>query len=89
MPIANVHSAKGRMGRRLREAIEHLRNDIDRVEFWAEILDELEQPIPSYDNGTSNLNRFNLAAGHDGSTGGRASDDKIRCSNQAKKQPVG
>jgi hypothetical protein len=33
---------------RLREAIERLRNDIDRVEFWADALDRLAQPIPEY-----------------------------------------
>ena len=33
---------------RLREAIETLRTDIDRVEFWADALDRLAQPIPEY-----------------------------------------
>jgi hypothetical protein len=33
---------------RLREAIESLRADIDRVEFWANALDGLTQPIPEY-----------------------------------------
>jgi hypothetical protein len=33
---------------RLREAIERLRIDIDRVEFWADALDRLSQPIPEY-----------------------------------------
>ena len=33
---------------KLREAIERLRNDIDRVEFWADALDRLAQPIPNY-----------------------------------------
>ena len=33
---------------RLRQAIESLRADIDRVEFWADALDGLAQPIPEY-----------------------------------------
>jgi hypothetical protein len=33
---------------KLREAIERLRNDVDRVEFWADALDGLAQPIPEY-----------------------------------------
>jgi len=34
---------------KLREAIERLRDDIDRVEFWADALDRLTQPIPEYE----------------------------------------
>ena len=33
---------------KLRQAIESLRADIDRVEFWADALDGLVQPIPEY-----------------------------------------
>ena len=33
---------------RLRQAIETMRNDIDRVEFWADALDRLAQPVPEY-----------------------------------------
>lgn len=33
---------------RLRQAIESLRSDIDRVEFWAGALDGLAQPVPEY-----------------------------------------
>jgi hypothetical protein len=33
---------------KLKEAIERLRDDIDRVEFWADALDRLTQPIPEY-----------------------------------------
>jgi hypothetical protein len=32
----------------LQDAIERLRNDIDRVEFWADALDRMSQPIPEY-----------------------------------------
>ena len=33
---------------RLRQAIENLRADIDRVEFWADALDGLAEPVPEY-----------------------------------------
>ena len=33
---------------KLRQAIDRLRDDIDRVEFWADALDRLSQPIPEY-----------------------------------------
>jgi hypothetical protein len=32
----------------LRGVIERLRDGIDRVEFWADALDRLAQPIPEY-----------------------------------------
>jgi hypothetical protein len=39
---------------KLREAIDRLRDNIDRVEFWADALDRLTQPIPEYE-ATDNL----------------------------------
>jgi hypothetical protein len=33
---------------KLRDAIERLRTDLDRVEFWADALDRMTQPIPEY-----------------------------------------
>ena len=41
-------SAAGPAKERLRQAIESLRTDIDRVEFWADALDRLSQPVPEY-----------------------------------------
>jgi hypothetical protein len=41
-------SAANPAKKRLRQAIESLRADIDRVEFWADALDGLVQPIPDY-----------------------------------------
>ena len=32
----------------LRKAFESLRQDIDRVEFWADALEGLMQPVPDY-----------------------------------------
>jgi hypothetical protein len=46
---------------KLRQAIEHLRDDIDRVEFWADALDRLSHPIPEYDAG-DNLSRHLLSS---------------------------
>jgi hypothetical protein len=39
-----AHPAK----EKLHQAIESLRTNIDRVEFWADALDRLSQPIPDY-----------------------------------------
>ena len=44
---------------RLRQAIESLQTDIDRVEFWADALDRLAQPIPEY-QATDHLSRHLL-----------------------------
>jgi len=41
-------SAAGPAKERLRQAIESLRADIDRVEFWADALDGLAEPVPDY-----------------------------------------
>ena len=54
---------------KLQEAIERLRDDIDRVEFWADALDRLAQPIPEYE-ATDDLARRLLPIGkrHRGGT---------------------
>ena len=44
---------------RLRKAIESLRNDIDRVEFWADAIEGLAKPIPDY-QATDRLSRHLL-----------------------------
>ena len=44
---------------KLREAIVRLRTDIDRVEFWADAMDRLAQPIPEY-QATNDLSRHLL-----------------------------
>ena len=44
---------------KLRKAIESLRSDIDRVEFWADALEGLAQPVPEY-QATDRLSRHLL-----------------------------
>ena len=44
---------------RLRQALESMRKDIDRVEFWADALDRLAQPVPEY-QATDRLSRHLL-----------------------------
>jgi hypothetical protein len=53
--------AKGTVARQLRQAVERLHSEIEHVEFWATVLDQMTQPIPSYDSTTKQLNAFNLA----------------------------
>ena len=73
-----LEPANARMGRQLREAIDHLRNDLDRVAFWADAMDRLAQPIPEYDPGKSKLNQFGLA---------QRSDASRRAGNPASRVP--
>jgi hypothetical protein len=57
--MSAVEPARERIQRRLQDAIERLRQDMDQVEFWSEVLGCLARPVPDY-NGTSMLNRFAL-----------------------------
>lgn len=65
MPAAEP--AKDRIARQLREALDRLHGEIDRVEFWADALDRLVQPIPEYDPSKTRLNQFSLAPRPDAS----------------------
>jgi len=55
-----VEPARERIVRQLRGAVDRLRDDMDRVEFWTDVLGCLAQPIPDYDPGGSRLNQFRL-----------------------------
>jgi len=59
--------AQERIVRQLREALDRLHEDIDRVEFWADALDRLVQPIPDYDPDETKLERFTLPTRPDAS----------------------
>jgi hypothetical protein len=67
--MAAVEPARERIQRRLQDAVERLRHDMDEVEFWTEVLSGLTRPVPDY-SGTSVLNRFALPQ--------RGSDDPAR-----------
>ena len=58
--MSAVEPARERIQRRLQDAIERLRQDMDQVEFWSEVLGCLARPVPDYNGGTSVLNRFAL-----------------------------
>jgi len=47
---------------KLRKAIESLRSDIDRVEFWADALEGLTQSVPEY-QATDRLSQHLLPSG--------------------------
>jgi len=52
--------ARERIARRLQDAVERLRQDMDQVEFGPRVLSSLSRPVPDYNGGTSILNRFEL-----------------------------
>ena len=41
--------------RNLIEALERLRNDLDRMELWAAALNRFQHPVPDYDSGDQHL----------------------------------
>ncbi len=41
--------------RNLIEALEQLRNDLDRMELWAAALDRFQHPVPGYEPGDQHL----------------------------------
>jgi hypothetical protein len=41
--------------RNLIEALERLRNDLDRIELWASALERFQRPIPDYHPGEQHL----------------------------------
>ena len=55
-----VEPARERIARRLQDAVERLRHDMDEVEFWTEVLGALTRPAPDYSDGTNVLNKFTL-----------------------------
>lgn len=58
--MAAVEPARERIARRLQDAVDRLRRDMDEVEFWTEVLGCLTRPAPDYNEGTSVLNKFAL-----------------------------
>ena len=67
-----VEPARERIARRLQDAVDRLRRDMDEVEFWTEVLGCLTRPAPDYES-SNVLNRFALPPqGSDRSEQGRA-----------------
>lgn len=66
--MAAVDPARERVARMLHDAVARLHEDIERVEFWTEVLGCLTRPAPDYTLENSKLNRFNLP-GRDGRAG--------------------
>lgn len=58
--MSAVEPARERIARRLQDAVDRLRRDMDEVEFWTEVLGCLTRPAPDYSDGTSVLNKFTL-----------------------------
>ncbi|MBX9823437.1 MAG: hypothetical protein K2Y27_00435 [Xanthobacteraceae bacterium] len=67
--MAAVEPARERVARMLHDAVTQLHEDIERVEFWTEVLGCLTRPVPDYTVENSKLNQFNLP-GRDGRAGG-------------------
>lgn len=55
-----IEPARERIARRLQDAVERLRQDMEQVEFWTEVLGCLTRAAPDYNSDTSVLNRFRL-----------------------------
>lgn len=66
--MAVVEPARERVARMLQDAVTRLHEDIERVEFWTEVLGCLTRPVPDYTPENSKLNQFNLP-GREGRAG--------------------
>ena len=71
--MSAVEPARERIARQLQDAVERVRQDMEQVEFWTEVLGCLSRPVPDYGAGTNVLNRFALPQ--------RGSDDTARIGN--------
>jgi hypothetical protein len=68
--MSAVEPARERIARQLQDAVERVRQDMEQVEFWTEVLGCLSRPVPDYGAGTNVLDRFALPP--------RGSDDTAR-----------
>ena len=55
-----IEPAGEKIVRNLKEAVERLHEDIERVELWADALGCFADRIPDYDPANGNLNKFAL-----------------------------
>jgi hypothetical protein len=51
----NGHDAKEAIARHLFEAIEQVRQDVAKVEFWADAVSGFSRPVPDYNPGQVNV----------------------------------
>jgi hypothetical protein len=51
----NGHDAKEAIARHLFEAIERVRQDVAKVEFWADAVNGFSRPVPDYNPGQMNV----------------------------------
>jgi hypothetical protein len=90
--MAAVEPARERVARMLHDAVTRLHEDLERVEFWTEVLGCLTRPVPDYTVENSKLNRFDLPgregrAGHSDFTKGDEKASITRLGNGSKRAP--
>jgi hypothetical protein len=90
--MAVVEPARERVARMLHDAVTRLHEDIERVEFWTEVLGCLTRPVPDYTAENSKLNQFNLPgregrAGHSDFTKGDEKASLTQLGNGSKRAP--
>jgi len=70
--VAANEPVRERIRRKLERAMDHLGEDIERVEFWAAALDACSQPVPGYDP----PDQFLLPPNGSGENGARQASDR-------------
>jgi hypothetical protein len=90
--MAAVEPARERVARMLHDAVTRLHEDLERVEFWTEVLGCLTRPVPDDTVENSKLNRFDLPgregrAGHSDFTKGDEKASIARLGNGSKRAP--
>jgi hypothetical protein len=53
--MAHGDDAREMVARHLIEAIERVRQDVEKVEFWADAITGFAQPVPDYEPGQVNV----------------------------------
>lgn len=53
--MSNKGDAAGALVRNLHEAIARVRDDVEKVEFWADAVSGFTQPVPAYNAGDANV----------------------------------
>jgi len=85
----SAEPARERIARRLQDAVEQLRADMEKVEFWTMVLGCLSRPVPDYNEDGSLLKQFELPpqdshAQGSGATERMADLDPIRSAEEAE-----